>query len=262
MENESLDLREPGGQRWKHFLAAIQKKKPIEEVVRQLELKLPKSLRKAIKEFGDSGVSFADLLANRSDPSNLKALVRKCDGHEYAKLFEATCAAYPLKSDIELVAQFANSIVDRFQDQVRQRVLGNEWSGLEQLNKHLNQARAAYEPDIHRIASGLVKNRMPTVKKASKEQKANDAKNLLGTSLLGRSYLIQQSELRKLRDGSAIPSFVLNHLYGTRVIHPGETVQPLFDLLIKYCDEWESVIAFARRSKVAWTNLVESETNL
>jgi len=43
MENESLDLREPGGQRWMYFLAAVRDKKPVEEVVRHLELKLPKS---------------------------------------------------------------------------------------------------------------------------------------------------------------------------------------------------------------------------
>lgn len=187
MENESLDLREPGGQRWKYFLSAVRERKPVEDVVRQLELKLPKALRKAIGEFGENGVQFSDFLANRNDPEKLKELVKMCNGHEYAKLMADTCAAFPNKSDLDLAKQYANSIVDRFQDQVRHEVLGNEWSDLDQLDKHLGQARSAFEKDVNRIASSLVKDRPPTVRKSDKKQKEQDVKNLLGTSLLGRS---------------------------------------------------------------------------
>lgn len=187
MENESLDLREPGGQRWKQFLSAVRERKPVEDVVRQLELKLPKALRKAIGDFEKNGVRFLDFLANRNDPKKLKELVKRCNGHEYANLMADTCAAFPNKSDLDLAKQYANSVVDRFQDQVRHEVLGNEWNELNQLDNHLEKARSKFEKDVHRIASSLVKGRPPTVRKSDKKQKEKDTKTLLGTSLLGRS---------------------------------------------------------------------------
>lgn len=187
MENESLDLREPGGQRWRYFLAAVRDKKPIEDVVRQLELKLPKALRKFIKELREKGVQFSDFLASRNDLKKLKELVKSCNGHEYAKLMADTCAAFPNNTDLDFAKQYANSIVDRFQDQVRLEVLGNEWSGLEQLDQHLGQARTAFAKDIHRIASSLVKDQLSTVRKSDKQQKEKDIKNLLEASLVGRS---------------------------------------------------------------------------
>jgi CHAD domain-containing protein len=88
---------------------------------------------------------------------------------------------------LDLVKQYANSVVDRFQAQVQHEVLDNEWKGLEQLNRHLGEVRDVFENDIHRIASSLVNNRLPTVRKSDKQQKDKDAKALLGTSLLGRS---------------------------------------------------------------------------
>ncbi len=187
MENESLDLREPGGQRWKHFLAAVRDKKPVSDVVRQLELKLPKSLRKAMTEFGENGVQFSDFLESRNDHQRLKELVRKCEGHDYAKLLADTCVVNPDKSDLDLAKQYANSVVDRIQARVQHEVLDNEWKGLDQLNRHLGEVRDAFENEIHRIASSLVNNRLPTVRKSDKQQKDKDAKALLGTSLLGRS---------------------------------------------------------------------------
>jgi hypothetical protein len=187
MENESLDLREPGGQRWKGFLSAVRERKPVEDVVRQLELKLPKAMRKAIGEFRESGVQFSDFLASRNDPKKLKAIVKICDGHEYAKQMADTCAAFPNQSDLDLAKQYVNSILDRFQHQVRHEVLGNGWSDLEQLDEYLGQARSEFEKDVHRIASSLVKDRPPTVRKSDKRQKEKDVKTLLGTSLLGRS---------------------------------------------------------------------------
>lgn len=187
MENESLDLREPGGQRWKYFLAAVRDKKPIEDVVRQLELKLPKALSKAIKEFMEKGVRISDFLASRNDAKKLKELVKSCNGHEYAKLLTDTCAAFPNNTELDLVKQYLNSIVNRFEARVRLEVLGNEWSDLDQLDKYLGHARTAFRKDVSRIALSIVDNQLPTVRKSDKQQKEKDAKNLLGTSLLGRN---------------------------------------------------------------------------
>lgn len=76
-----------------------------------------------------------------------------------------------------------------------------------------------------------------------------------------KAFLIQHSELRKLKEGLGTPAFVLNHLYGTDVIQKGESVQPVVELLKRYSYEWDCVIAEARRSGIAWTRLVGSEPN-
>ncbi len=77
-----------------------------------------------------------------------------------------------------------------------------------------------------------------------------------------KAFLIQQSELRKMVCGLETPAFILNHLYGTEVIQSGESAEPFIGLLKRYSDEWESVIATARTSGIAWTRLVASEPNL
>lgn len=43
-ENESLDLDQPGGQRWKYVLDAVRKRKSPEEIAHQVKLKLPQAL--------------------------------------------------------------------------------------------------------------------------------------------------------------------------------------------------------------------------
>lgn len=62
-ENESLDLGQPGGQRWKHVLDAVRRRSSVEDIAGQIELKLPKALRKAHKELAESGVTFGELMA-------------------------------------------------------------------------------------------------------------------------------------------------------------------------------------------------------
>ena len=76
-----------------------------------------------------------------------------------------------------------------------------------------------------------------------------------------KAFLIQHSELTKLKNGLATPPFILNHLYGTDVIQAGESFQQVVELLKRYADEWDSVIADARRSGIAWTGFVGSEPN-
>jgi 7-cyano-7-deazaguanine synthase in queuosine biosynthesis len=76
-----------------------------------------------------------------------------------------------------------------------------------------------------------------------------------------KAFLIQHSELTKLKNGLATPPFILNHLYGTDVIQAGESFQQAVELLKRYADEWDSVIADARRSGIAWTGFVASEPN-
>jgi 7-cyano-7-deazaguanine synthase in queuosine biosynthesis len=74
-----------------------------------------------------------------------------------------------------------------------------------------------------------------------------------------KAFLIQQSELRKLKCGYDTPAFVLNHLHGTGVIQEGESSQGIVELLKRYSDEWDRVIADARRTGIAWTRFVGTE---
>ena len=60
-ENESLDLGQPGGQRWRHVFDAVRKRKSSADIARQVELKMPKALSKALKEFAECGVPFDEI---------------------------------------------------------------------------------------------------------------------------------------------------------------------------------------------------------
>jgi hypothetical protein len=64
-ENESLDLGNPGGQRWNQFHDAVRKGNPPENAAEIVQRKLPAALRKAFKEFVEHGVSFDQLMAAR-----------------------------------------------------------------------------------------------------------------------------------------------------------------------------------------------------
>src|SRR5262245_11123447 len=102
-ENESLDLANPGGQRWNQFHDAVRKGSSSENAAEIARRKLPAALRKAFKEFVENGVSFDQLLAARHDPKALARLVRKCDGHEYAHLFAETAGSESATSNYDLI---------------------------------------------------------------------------------------------------------------------------------------------------------------
>ncbi len=186
-ENESLDLTDPGGQRWRHVLDAVKKRKTPAEIARQVELKLPKSLRKAFKEFLEKGVSLEQLLANRNDPKVLQKLARKCGSHEYANLFAETAAISVGKSDSQLLTSYFDGVVDRFVDQITHRVVGREWGSIPDVQAMFRDVRRIVRPDIQRLADNLAKNPewSPTVKPRSKQEKSAATKDLLQVSLLG-----------------------------------------------------------------------------
>jgi len=187
-ENESLDLRNPGGQRWKHVLDAVKKRESPEMVAYKASRKLPVALRKAFKEFAESGVSFEQLLANRNDPKALARLIRKCQGHEYAHLFAETAAAEAKAADPQLLGFFLNGIVDRVTDQITQEVAGTTpWPDIPSVRDLFSQVRCCVEPDVQRIAKKLANdpNWNPTVRKRKQDDATNPTQDLLTVSLLG-----------------------------------------------------------------------------
>src|ERR1700733_8281786 len=112
-ENESLDLGKPGGKRWIDVLDAVKKQQAPEIVAHKASRKLPKALRKAFKEFVESGVSFEQFLKSRNDQKAFARLTRKCQGHEFAHLFAETAAAEANADNRQLVSSFLNGIMDR-----------------------------------------------------------------------------------------------------------------------------------------------------
>lgn len=187
-ENESLDLGNPGGQRWNQFHDAVRKGNPPENAAEIAQRKLPAALRKAFKEFVEHGVSFDQLLAARHDPKALAKLVRKCDGHEYAHLFADTAASERTSSNDDLVRSFLNGIVERICDQISQSVVGSAiWQSIPKVRDYLRDVRKHWEPDIQRIAKKLAKDPTwnPTRGSRKKAEKSDDTQQLLGMSLMG-----------------------------------------------------------------------------
>jgi hypothetical protein len=165
-ENESLDLGQPGGQRWKHVLDAVRKKKSPADIARQVELKLPQALRKAIKEFAECGVPFDEFMKCRDDARELKRLVRKCEGHEFANLFEQTAAISAGEDDRQLLRSYLDGVLDRVVDQITHKVVGAEWESIDEVKTVFNDVRELVKPDMDRIARKLDENHgwNPTVK--------------------------------------------------------------------------------------------------
>ena len=188
-ENESLDLRLPGGQRWIHVLDAVKKKQSPEEVAHKASRKLPSALRKAFKEFAELGVSFADFADNRHDAKALARLVRKCQGHEYAHLFAETAAADANLDSRHMLHSFLNGIVDRVADQITQDVAGSEkWPDFVSIHDLFSKVRICLEPDLQRIAKKLAADPTwsPTIlRRKQTEEAINPTEELLSMSLLG-----------------------------------------------------------------------------
>lgn len=186
-ENESLDLADPGGQRWRHVLDAVRKRKTPEEVAKQIELKLPKALRKAFKEFLEKGVSFEQLLENRNDQKKLQQMARKCGSHEYANLFAETAAISGGKTDSEMLISYFNGILDRIADQITHEVAGREWASIPDLQALFSDVRRITKQDMKRLSEKLANDPTwnPTVKARKKRDKVEETKDLLGVSMLG-----------------------------------------------------------------------------
>jgi hypothetical protein len=189
-ENESLDLREPGGQRWRHVQDAISKQQSPEVVAHKVTLKLPQALRKAVKEFIEAGVPFSEFLENRRDPKALERLVRKCQGHDYAHLLAETAAVESAADDCQFISSFVIGVLDRVTNQVAHNLVGTSaWPDAVGLRDFFAQVQPLVGKDVQRIAAKLAADPswLPTVKRSPKGAAKNPTKELLSVSLLGPS---------------------------------------------------------------------------
>jgi uncharacterized protein YicC (UPF0701 family) len=187
-ENESLDLKQPGGLRWQQVLDAVKKKLTAEEVAHKVTRKLPQAIRKAMKEFVDAGVTFEDLLKNRNDLKALSRLVRKCQGHEYAHLFAQTAAAESDVDDKQLITSFADGIVEQVSGQITHEVAGSEaWPTIAGIREFMAKVQSHIAADVRRIAKKLAADPtwLPTVSNRRKSDADSPTKELLSMSLIG-----------------------------------------------------------------------------
>ncbi len=67
---------------------------------------------------------------------------------------------------------------------------------------------------------------------------------------------MQVVQLGMLDTGKAIPQRFQRHLIGTEVIRPGESLEPIIDLLLRYRHEWLDLAAAGERQGWAWTKLL------
>lgn len=189
-ENESLDLCDPGGQRWNHVHDAVRKGLPAEEVARIASRKLPRALAKTFKELVEAGVSFGDFLRSRGNSEALERLVRKAKGHQYAHLFAETAKMESAGDDRQLITSYLDGIVERVSDQIVQAVGGSaRWPSYPEVREFLGDVRRHMDEDMHRIATKLAKNPtwLPTIGRKSKGNAPTLTHELIGVSLLGRT---------------------------------------------------------------------------
>jgi hypothetical protein len=132
--------------------------------------------------------SAEQLVAARNDPKSLARLIRKCQGHEYAHLFEQTAVSEPSADEKQLIRSFLSAVIDRVGDQITQELAGTgSWPEIPALHDFLLLMRRAMEQEIQRVAAKLAKNPgwSPTVRKRKHEDVVNPTQDLLSVSLLG-----------------------------------------------------------------------------
>lgn len=187
-ENESLDLGNPGGQRWNQFLDAVRKGFTPEKAAEIAQRKLPRALRKAFGELAECGAPFHQFLAARNDSRLLEQLVRRCNGHEYAHLFADTARAEPGSSNESLIFSFLSAIVERVSDQACQPVTGSpNVLSLTMALGYQKQVQRSLQPEYQRISEKLAANPYwnPTRRSRTKIEKADATKQLLSMSIIG-----------------------------------------------------------------------------
>jgi hypothetical protein len=185
-ENESLDL--DSSPRMRVVFNAFHKGASGQKVVAKLENALIGGLRKALKQFKQKGVLLGDLLKSRDSPQALSDLVRKTEGHDYARLF-ADAAAISAPTDTDCLAGWINAVLDKMTDQICHRVAGSEnWPTIDDVQAFIGDVREKLTPVVDRLVTKLADDptwqpkRAPTKGQGSVDGTAE----LMGLSLLGR----------------------------------------------------------------------------
>jgi hypothetical protein len=186
-ENESLDI--DSSPRMRVVFNAFHKGASFQEILSKLENALRVGLRKALKQFKDKGVLLGDLLKSRDSPQALRELLRKTQGHDYARLF-ADAAGISGPTDTDCLGGWINAILDKMTDQICLRVAGSEnWPTIDDVQAFASDVREKLAPVVDRLVTKLAEDPtwQPTKWAPTKGQGPVDSTaELMGLSLLGR----------------------------------------------------------------------------
>lgn len=185
-ENESLDFE--SSSRVRAVFHAVRNGDSCQEVSSKLEYALLGGLRKALKQFQKKGVTLADLLKSRDCPQNLRQLLRKTQGHDYARLF-IDAAAISGPTDTDCLAGWIDAVLDKVTDQICHRVVGSEnWPTIDEVRAFTGEVRDNLTPVVERIVTKLAEDPNWQPKRPSKKGQVpvDTTAELLDLSLLGR----------------------------------------------------------------------------
>ena len=187
-ENEELDLGK--SRRWRRVLSAVLDDKPAEEIapaaVESL-MRNVKALRKPAFWGRSPQVPLADLLdAVGGDPHEIDRIVRRCNGHDFVRLFRDS-AAYA-KTREEALVRYLGGMMEKFFDQIEYRAVQSGHCTFPDVRSRLDQVKVLVKPDVERIARQLAANpnsSMPRSRSVAGSGTAINTESVLSESLLG-----------------------------------------------------------------------------
>lgn len=184
-ENESLDL--DSSPRMRVVFDAFRNGSSCTEVSSKLERALIGGLRKALKQFQEKGVTLADLLKSRDCPQALRQLLRKVQGHDYARLFaDAAAASGPTENDC--VAGWIEAVLDKMTDQIGHRVAGSaNYPTMDDVQVFTAEVRDHIHPVVERLVTKLAEDpdSLPRQSPTKGQVPVDATADLMNFSLLG-----------------------------------------------------------------------------
>ena len=187
-ENESLDLNAPRAQRWNIVRDVIRKGASNSEIITVTRTTLKRALRKVLVDFQTCGVNTSDFLAARDNPKELRALLRKTKGHEYAELLIGVLDANAGMPNTECLKRWGDAVLDTVFDQIRLSLpAAQSTPSFFESRQVFREVHQGMTPDLEVIAVNLIGN--PDWKPSGRGKKGavdQDAtSSLLPMSLIG-----------------------------------------------------------------------------
>jgi hypothetical protein len=72
-----------------------------------------------------------------------------------------------------------------------------------------------------------------------------------------KAFLMQVAEWTEIETTGRLPDSVERHLRHTGIVKPGESSQPIKNLLVRNRDEWLKIVADGQRRGYSWARLLE-----
>lgn len=184
-ENESLDL--DSSPRMRMVFNAFRNGASCLVVASKLEKALIAGLRNALKQFRETGVTLTDLLNSRDCAQDLRRLLRKTQGHDYARLFaEVAGVCGPTVTDC--IAGWIDAVLDKVMDQICHRAAGSEhYPTMDDVLAFTGEVREELKSVVERLVSKLAEDpdQIPKLPPKKGRVPVNPTADLMNFSLLG-----------------------------------------------------------------------------